>query len=63
MAIGFNWVKYFSYLEQSNTVFPSILQFSLIVQDDTEFLMTLVQLHTHHEEPRLYFSWIIVSDI
>ena len=40
MAIGFNLVKCFSYLEQSNTFFPSILQFSLIGQDDTEFLMT-----------------------
>ena len=63
MAIGFNLVKCFSYLHKSITFFPSILQFSLIGQDDTEFLMTLVQLHTHHEEPRLFFAWIIVSDI
>ena len=34
----------------------SILQFSLIVQDDIEFLVAFVQVYTPHEELRLYIS-------
>ena len=34
-------------------------QFSLIVQDDNEFLVALVQLYTHHEELRLYVRVVV----
>lgn len=34
-------------------------QFSLIVQDDNEFLVALVQLYTHYEELRLYVRVVV----